>query len=101
MRANCSLPRCKIAAWKTDHDLAKLLLSDNEIKAKFDEIAGHWVFKHRINLKPVMLLKAQRTIAQSQENKANFHKLIDGLTAKQIASPQVGHPDCSTRLSIL
>jgi len=42
--------------------------------------------KHRINLKPVILLKAQRTIAQSQENKAEFHKLIDGLTAKQIAS---------------
>ncbi|MBU4353054.1 MAG: DEAD/DEAH box helicase family protein, partial [Nanoarchaeota archaeon] len=42
--------------------------------------------KYRINLKPVILFKAQRTIAQSQENKANFHKLIDGLTAKQIAS---------------
>lgn len=42
--------------------------------------------KYRINLKPVILFKAQRTIAQSQENKANFHKLIDGLTAKHIAS---------------
>ena len=42
--------------------------------------------KCRINLKPVILFKAQRTIAQSQENKAEFHKLIDGLTAKQIAS---------------
>lgn len=41
--------------------------------------------KHRINLKPVVLLKAQRTIAQSHENKANFNKLIAGLTAKQIA----------------
>ncbi|MDQ6632834.1 MAG: DEAD/DEAH box helicase family protein, partial [Verrucomicrobiota bacterium] len=41
--------------------------------------------KHRINLKPVILLKAQRTIAQSHENKANFHKLIADLTAKQIA----------------
>lgn len=37
-----------------------------------------------INLKPVILFKAQRTIAQSQENKANFHKLIDELTAGQI-----------------
>ena len=37
-----------------------------------------------INLKPVILFKAQRTIAQSQENKANFHKLIDELTANQI-----------------
>ncbi|MDZ4158998.1 MAG: site-specific DNA-methyltransferase, partial [Anaerolineaceae bacterium] len=42
--------------------------------------------KYRINLKPVILFKAQRTIAQSQENKANFHKIMDGLTAKQIAS---------------
>jgi len=40
--------------------------------------------KYRINLKPVLLFKAQRTIAQSQENKANFHKLIDSLTARQI-----------------
>jgi type III restriction enzyme len=42
--------------------------------------------KYRINLRPVILFKAQRTIAQSQENKANFHKFIDGLTARQIAS---------------
>ena len=42
--------------------------------------------KYRINLKPVILFKAQRTIAQSQENKANFHRLIEGLTAKQIAN---------------
>lgn len=41
--------------------------------------------KYRINLKPVILFKAQRTIAQSQENKAEFHKLIDGLTAQHIA----------------
>jgi type III restriction enzyme len=41
--------------------------------------------KHRINLKPVVLLKAQRTIAQSHENKANFHNLVDGLTVKEIA----------------
>ena len=32
-------------AWKIDHDLIKLLLSDEEIKVKFfDEIEGHWVF---------------------------------------------------------
>ena len=37
-----------------------------------------------INLKPVILFKAQRTIAQSQKNKAHFHKLIDELTADQI-----------------
>jgi len=42
--------------------------------------------KHRINLKPVILFKAQRTIAQSKENQENFHRLIDGLSAKHIKS---------------
>src|SRR5581483_2298466 len=33
------------AAWKIDHALVKLLLSNKEIKAKFfDEIEGHWIF---------------------------------------------------------
>ncbi len=41
--------------------------------------------KYRINLKPVILFKAQRTIAQSRENKAEFHNLIDSLTVTQIA----------------
>ncbi|MCD6327685.1 site-specific DNA-methyltransferase [bacterium] len=32
-------------AWKIDHDLVKLLLSDKEIKAKFfEEIQQHWIF---------------------------------------------------------
>ena len=32
-------------AWKTDHELVSLLLSDEEIKAKFfDEVEGHWIF---------------------------------------------------------
>ena len=42
--------------------------------------------KHQINLKPVILFKAQRTIEQSQKNKADFHKLIDDLTAAHIAN---------------
>ncbi len=40
--------------------------------------------KHRINLKPVILFKAQRTIAQSKENKSNFHKLIENLSPDDI-----------------
>ena len=40
--------------------------------------------KNGINLKPVILFKAQKTIAQSQKNKENFHKLIDGLTGDRI-----------------
>ncbi len=34
-------------AWRVDHHLIKLLLTDDEIKAKFfDEIEGYWVFNH-------------------------------------------------------
>ena len=34
------------AAWKVDHDLIKLLLSDQEIKTRsFSEIEGYWVFE--------------------------------------------------------
>jgi type III restriction enzyme len=40
--------------------------------------------KHRINLKPVILFKAQKTIAQSKENKVNFHSLIDQLSENDI-----------------
>ncbi|MDE0687610.1 MAG: DEAD/DEAH box helicase family protein [Candidatus Poribacteria bacterium] len=40
--------------------------------------------KSGISLKPVILFKAQKTIAQSEENKENFHKLIDGLTGDEI-----------------
>ena len=42
--------------------------------------------KHHIDLKPVILFKAQRTIEQSQKNKADFHKLIDNLTTADIAN---------------
>lgn len=37
-----------------------------------------------INLKPVILFKAKRTIKESEQNKENFHKLIDNLSAKHI-----------------
>ena len=40
--------------------------------------------EYKVQLKPVILFKAQRTIKQSQENKAEFHKLIDDLTGNQI-----------------
>jgi type III restriction enzyme len=42
--------------------------------------------KHRINLKPVILFKAQRTIEQSKENKANFHQIINDLTVDKVAN---------------
>ncbi len=44
------------------------------------EVAG----KYGINLKPVILFKAQKTIAQSQENKVLFHKIINELSVTDI-----------------
>jgi type III restriction enzyme len=35
---------------------------------------------HNINLKPVILFKAKKTIRESEQNKENFHKLIDNLS---------------------
>lgn len=40
--------------------------------------------KHGIQLKPVILFKAQRTIEQSEENKDFFHNLIDNLSKNDI-----------------
>ena len=37
-----------------------------------------------INLKPVILFKAKKTIKESEQNKENFHRLIDDLSAKHI-----------------
>ena len=39
---------------------------------------------NNINLKPVILFKAKKTIKESEQNKANFHLLIDNLTPVQI-----------------
>ena len=40
--------------------------------------------KYRINLKPVILFKAQRTIDQSKENKDRFHNIVENLSAEDI-----------------
>jgi type III restriction enzyme len=37
-----------------------------------------------INLKPVILFKAKRTVAESEQNKQNFHTLVENLDAQQI-----------------
>lgn len=36
---------------------------------------------HNINLKPVILFKAKKTIKESEQNKVNFHNLIDEMSA--------------------
>lgn len=37
-----------------------------------------------INLKPVILFKAKKTIKESEQNKANFHKLIEDFSAEMV-----------------
>lgn len=65
----------------SDFDLDERILQALILSQYKREVAA----KYRINLKPVILFKAQKTIAQSQENKANFHKVIEKLNGKQVA----------------
>lgn len=44
---------------------------------------------NNINLKPVILFKAKKTIKESEENKERFHKLIENLTEKHIENLQI------------
>ncbi|HTO37670.1 MAG TPA: DEAD/DEAH box helicase family protein, partial [Brumimicrobium sp.] len=39
---------------------------------------------HNVNLKPVILFKAKRTIKESEENKVKFHQLIEDLSERKI-----------------
>ncbi len=50
---------------------------------------------HNINLKPVILFKAKKTIAESKQNKATFHKLIENLSAKDIDEVR---KDCTAKI---
>lgn len=43
---------------------------------------------NNINLKPVILFKAKKTIKESEENKERFHKLIDGFSVSMIEKIQ-------------
>ena len=66
---------------QSDFDLNERILQALILNQYKQEVAA----KYQINLKPVILFKAQRTIAQSRENKANFHKLVEALTEEDIA----------------
>lgn len=43
---------------------------------------------YNINLKPVILFKAKKTIKESERNKENFHKLIDDFSAAMVEKIQ-------------
>ncbi|MGB9753192.1 DEAD/DEAH box helicase family protein [Roseiflexus castenholzii] len=65
---------------QSDFDQSKRILQALILSQYKQEVAA----KYRINLKPVILFKAQRTIAQSRQLKADFHQMIDRLTATNI-----------------
>ncbi len=44
--------------------------------------------EHNINLKPVILFKAKRTIKESEKNKERFHHLIDDFSAEMVEQIQ-------------
>ncbi|MCK4354924.1 DEAD/DEAH box helicase family protein [Candidatus Parcubacteria bacterium] len=64
----------------TDTDRGERIIQAIILSQYRQEVAG----KHGINLKPVILFKAQQTIAQSESNKKLFHKIIDNLSIKDI-----------------
>jgi type III restriction enzyme len=43
---------------------------------------------NNINLKPVILFKAKKTIKESEQNKVDFHKLIDLMSAQLVENIQ-------------
>jgi type III restriction enzyme len=43
---------------------------------------------NNINLKPVILFKAKKTIKESEQNKENFHKLIDDFSVAMVEKIQ-------------
>ena len=69
---------------QSDFDLNRRILQALILSQYKHEVAAK--YEYRINLKPVILFKAHRTIEQSKENKANFHRLIDELTAEQLGA---------------
>jgi type III restriction enzyme len=43
---------------------------------------------NNINLKPVILFKAKRTIKESEQNKANFHQIVEEFSAEMVENIQ-------------
>ena len=66
----------------TDTDKKERIIQAIILSQYRQEVAG----KYGLNLKPVILFKAQRTIAQSEENKKLFHEIINNLDVNDIES---------------
>lgn len=65
---------------QSDFDEKERILQAIILNQYRQEVAG----KHGINLKPVILFKAQKTIAESKENQDKFDTLIETLEEKDI-----------------
>ncbi len=73
--------------YSKDVNLLRSDLSDNDriLQAVIlNQYKQDIALKNGIDLKPVILFKAQKLIAESLENKANFHRIIENLTNGQI-----------------
>ncbi len=68
------------ALFYTDTDRKTRMLQAIILSQYRQEVAT----KHGIYLKPVVLFKAQRTVADSQANKELFHQLIESLSVEDI-----------------
>ena len=66
--------------FSTDTDKKTRIIQALILNQYRQEVAG----KYGISLKPVILFKAQKTIAQSEDNKKLFHKIIDEFSIEEI-----------------
>lgn len=65
---------------QSDFDQPERILQALILSQYKQEVAA----RYRINLKPVILFKAQRTIEQSRQLKADFRRMMDRLSARDI-----------------
>lgn len=81
------LRQFKDEKYSKDVNLLRSDLSDNEriLQAVIlNQYKQDIALKNGIDLKPVILFKAQKLIAESLENKTNFHRIIENLSETQL-----------------
>lgn len=69
--------------YSKDIDLIRSYFGENERMLQavlLSQYRQELATKNGINLKPVILFKAKKTIAESEQNKEKFHKLIENLS---------------------
>lgn len=73
--------------YSKDIDLIRSYFGENERMLQailLSQYRQELATKNVINLKPVILFKAKKTIAESEQNKEKFHKLIENLNPEMI-----------------